>query len=401
MPGNLVTLQRAVQQERPVARRRRDDDQRQQRARVRRPKLARRLVSAATCGLTPCRGGDFDRTFDISRARPPGDQRKAAVTQLFYMINFSCTTGTTTRASTEAAGNAQTVQLRPRRHRNRQHPRRGAGLQRRNNANMSTPADGARPRMRCTCARPRSHGADQVVAAHRDRRCQARRLGDFGPPAFDLTGTRRRRSTRPTPTVRPRPTAATAFTNAGRRGRQDRGHRPRHVHLRGKAKNAQDAGAGRRAHLEQRRARRAGDGRRPIRPSPSRLSVVAMPTARHQGAAGDACHSGVADGAAERHRRDGAIDNAIVAHEWGHYLSNRLVGNANGLNANQSRGMGEGWSDFHALLLLVKAADARCRRTRTSAAPTPRPTWRAGLRAGRPQQRLLLRHAPLSRTRAT
>ena len=30
--------------------------------------------------------------------------------------------------------------------------------------------------------------------------------------------------------------------------------------------------------------------------------------------------------------RDGAIDNQIVAHEWGHYLSNRLIGNGNGLD---------------------------------------------------------------------
>jgi hypothetical protein len=38
-------------------------------------------------------------------------------------------------------------------------------------------------------------------------------------------------------------------------------------------------------------------------------------------------------------------------------LSNRLVGNSNGLNANQAGGMGEGWSDFNALLLLVKESD--------------------------------------------
>ena len=54
---------------------------------------------------------------------------------------------------------------------------------------------------------------------------------------------------------------------------------------------------------------------------------------------------------------DGTLDNGIVAHEWGHYLSNRLVGNANGLTNNQGRSMGEGWSDFIAILMLVKEAD--------------------------------------------
>jgi hypothetical protein len=54
---------------------------------------------------------------------------------------------------------------------------------------------------------------------------------------------------------------------------------------------------------------------------------------------------------------DGTLDNGIVAHEWAHYLSNRLVGNANGLSNNQGRSMGEGWSDFVALLMAVKESD--------------------------------------------
>ncbi|MHB8876439.1 MAG: M36 family metallopeptidase, partial [Myxococcaceae bacterium] len=55
--------------------------------------------------------------------------------------------------------------------------------------------------------------------------------------------------------------------------------------------------------------------------------------------------------------RDGALDNAIVAHEWGHYIQNRLIGNANGLMNNQGGGLGEGWSDFHSMLMVVKEQD--------------------------------------------
>lgn len=55
--------------------------------------------------------------------------------------------------------------------------------------------------------------------------------------------------------------------------------------------------------------------------------------------------------------RDGALDNQIVFHEWGHYLSNRLVSNAAGLNNNQGVSMGEGWGDFTAMLLTVRADD--------------------------------------------
>ncbi|MBM4380224.1 MAG: M36 family metallopeptidase, partial [Deltaproteobacteria bacterium] len=57
--------------------------------------------------------------------------------------------------------------------------------------------------------------------------------------------------------------------------------------------------------------------------------------------------------------RDGTIDNTIVAHEWGHYISNRLVGNGSGLDNNQGGGLGEGWGDFHALMLAVAEEDTQ------------------------------------------
>lgn len=54
---------------------------------------------------------------------------------------------------------------------------------------------------------------------------------------------------------------------------------------------------------------------------------------------------------------DGALDTTIVAHEWGHVLSSRLVGNGLGLRTNQAGGLGEGWGDFVALLLMTRADD--------------------------------------------
>jgi len=50
--------------------------------------------------------------------------------------------------------------------------------------------------------------------------------------------------------------------------------------------------------------------------------------------------------------RDGSLDAEIVLHELTHGTSNRLVGNAAGLNWDPARGLGEGWSDFFALSLL-------------------------------------------------
>src|SRR6185295_11759751 len=55
--------------------------------------------------------------------------------------------------------------------------------------------------------------------------------------------------------------------------------------------------------------------------------------------------------------RDGSIDNQIMFHEWGHYISNRLIGDGNGLNANYAGGLGEGWGDFTSMLLTVREND--------------------------------------------
>ena len=53
-----------------------------------------------------------------------------------------------------------------------------------------------------------------------------------------------------------------------------------------------------------------------------------------------------------------AFDNGIVAHEYGHGISLRLVGGANTSNClSNDEQMGEGWSDFFALVLTRKSED--------------------------------------------
>lgn len=56
---------------------------------------------------------------------------------------------------------------------------------------------------------------------------------------------------------------------------------------------------------------------------------------------------------------DGSFDNGIVTHEYGHGISNRLTGNGSTcLVSSQSKEqMGEGWSDFFALMLTNKPGD--------------------------------------------
>lgn len=60
--------------------------------------------------------------------------------------------------------------------------------------------------------------------------------------------------------------------------------------------------------------------------------------------------------------RDRAFDSDVLIHEFGHGISERLTGgpaNTSALNAVQSRGLGEGWGDWWALMLTQAATDTK------------------------------------------
>ncbi|MFS4482393.1 T9SS-dependent M36 family metallopeptidase [Hyunsoonleella sp. 2307UL5-6] len=55
---------------------------------------------------------------------------------------------------------------------------------------------------------------------------------------------------------------------------------------------------------------------------------------------------------------DSSFDNGIIIHEYGHGISTRLTGGANNSGClNNNFQMGEGWSDWFALMLTMKATD--------------------------------------------
>ena len=56
--------------------------------------------------------------------------------------------------------------------------------------------------------------------------------------------------------------------------------------------------------------------------------------------------------------RDGDLDNGIVAHEYGHGVSNRLTGGpANTGCLQNAEQMGEGWSDYLTIMLTMEQGD--------------------------------------------
>lgn len=83
--------------------------------------------------------------------------------------------------------------------------------------------------------------------------------------------------------------------------------------------------------------------------------------------AGDALKAQIASGQSVQLRvqrlasidYDGTLDNLVIAHEYFHYVSNRLVGDGSGLGNNQGGGMGEGWGDISSMMLAVREDDRR------------------------------------------
>lgn len=58
--------------------------------------------------------------------------------------------------------------------------------------------------------------------------------------------------------------------------------------------------------------------------------------------------------------RDSDLDNGVIAHEYGHGISNRLVGGPSNTSClGNAEQMGEGWSDYFGLMMTIEAGDQR------------------------------------------
>lgn len=56
--------------------------------------------------------------------------------------------------------------------------------------------------------------------------------------------------------------------------------------------------------------------------------------------------------------KDGALDNGIISHEYGHGITNRLAGGpANPICLFSTEQMGEGWSDYYSLMMTIEPGD--------------------------------------------
>lgn len=322
----------------------------------------------------------FDHAIVADANPAEATARQAAIVNLFYLNNWLHDIFYD-RGLNEAAGNAQT----------RNYGRggeegdvllaEGQDASGRNNANMLTPADGDSPRMQMYLFDGAIKGTVKVTAP-----VPAPGLvfstASFGPQTFDVTApialAHERggiSSSDGCAAGQPLPLTGTtlpALPDRNLRGKIaliDRGN----CAFSTKAKFASSSGAlGIIVINNEPLADPIPMGNADVPQLPVNLplplatdDLYRLPTVMIRQDAGNALKAQLAAGSALRMRInrqpsidfDGTLDNQIIVHEFFHYVSNRLVGDASGLSNNQGRGMGEGWSDFAALLLTARPDD--------------------------------------------
>ncbi|HYV20594.1 MAG TPA: M36 family metallopeptidase [Verrucomicrobiae bacterium] len=328
----------------------------------------------------------FLRSYDPAN---PGalDSRKAALIQMFYNVNFFHDWYYVS-GFTEAAGNAQASNYGRGGVEGDSIRAEGQDQSGRNNANMNTPADGGRPRMqmflfdgiadRHTVVSGSSFGPNDYATGLPSG------WGISAASAYDVTAELVWVNDGVGSSIYPPSTTTTTTIHdgcnytpgaggavdpnwapvTGRIAFIDRGGAavaPATCGFQDKAFNATRAGAvaviiasttPHAASTSVNMAVTAGAG------------TVTIPALQLSTPDGDAIRTAFGAGTVTAHLtraasidRDGTVDTQIMAHEWGHYISNRLVANASGLTTGMARGMGEGWADFHGMLLTVKAED--------------------------------------------
>lgn len=297
--------------------------------------------------VTATRTFDYPIAADVDPAT--SDARNAAAVNLFYVNNW-LHDQTYEAGFDELAGNAQTDNYGRGGEDGDAIRAEGQDFSGTNNANMSTPADGGSPRMQMYLFDGLLNGSLTVL--------DPAEIGElsftgasFGPQTYDLTGTLVAYEDGTEPTTDACEASVNESALEGNIVLLDRGNCDFVL----KVSNAQDAGA-----LGVVVANNVEGAPITMGGEDTGITIPAVMVSLEDGSV---LRGTLAQGVTLNMQReeaialDGTFDNEIIAHEFMHYVSNRLVGNASGLSNSQGQGMGEGWSDFASLLLSVLEGD--------------------------------------------
>lgn len=99
--------------------------------------------------------------------------------------------------------------------------------------------------------------------------------------------------------------------------------------------------------------------------------------------------------------KDGSLDNGIIAHEYGHGISNRLTGGpTTGGCLNNEEQMGEGWSDYIALVMTMEPGDQGEDGRGIGTFAVSQPTNGVGIRPTRYSTNMSINNATYNRIRS-
>ncbi|HUQ08617.1 MAG TPA: M36 family metallopeptidase, partial [Kofleriaceae bacterium] len=294
--------------------------------------------------------GVFGRTYDTAQGPlVTQDQQMAAITQLFYSINWLHDEWYDAGFN-EAAGNAQGVNY----GRGgvegdaiRAEAQDAANQGRRNNANMSTPEDGMDPVMQVYLW---TGSSEQAITLTGFNTAPPVSGASYGPGSYDVPGTVVAGTDG---TGASMTDGCEAITNdvTGRIVLLDRGN----CTFKSKTLRAQQAGA-----LGVIIANNQGSTP-PSMPNDSMVTTaITIPTMGLSMADGATLRTSLGNGAVTTtlHRvqgveADGSLDGGLVAHEFGHYVHHRL----STCGTAQCGAMSEGWGDFLAMHMIARPGD--------------------------------------------
>jgi hypothetical protein len=291
----------------------------------------------------------FDRIYDVTQPPNTPAQQKAAVVQMFYDLNFMHDWYYDVGFK-EVDGNAQLSNYGRGGVEGDVIHAEGEDYSGRNNANMSTQSDGASPRMQMYVwdgPTDPTQNELRITAPAAIAGSYLATFGGFGAQQFDLIGQAISANT-------------TAGLTDGCAGYANGVFNQKIAYIdRGscafviKVKNAQNAGA--------LGVIIGSNSTNPISAMGGTDPTITIPSMLVEQATGASIKANVPVSVRMLHfpgiDRDGTIDTSVIAHEWNHYVSNRLVGDANGLGTNFARGLGEGWSDTNSMMVVVRAGD--------------------------------------------
>jgi len=308
-------------------------------------------------GYSPDGGPELIFDFPYTPTQPPLAWEDAAITNLFYANNFMHDMAYR-HGFDEAAGNFQennygqggeqgdAVQA---------DAQDGSGT---NNANFSTPDDGQNGRMQMYIWTGGGTGDSIIVNAPIPiSGIYNAPIGGFGPVvATPITGDVVLIEDNTPPTTDGCETIVNGAQLSGKIVMIDRGS----CVFPSKVQAAQDNGAI--AVVVVNNASGAAFG------MPGTSTTINIPSVMISQADGQTLRDQLANGVVNitilptvgRNDRDSDVDNGIIAHEYGHGISNRLTGGpSNSGCLGNAEQMGEGWSDFYSLITTIHPTDTR------------------------------------------